>query len=184
MITKTIINHPIEIYHINLGVPSEYKEELIKETYRLKNRNRQNSEVFKYLFSEEKEKVIGSNYKVWEESTVYTPLLENILKFVTSISHANPGNSAWDYKILNSWVGIYGKNQSAKKHHHDPAYKSFCYYISGEEPYTPMVFNDIGLEIDAITDRLIVFPSFVNHSVPPCNEGERIMVAGNIVPIN
>ena len=44
-----------------------------------------------------------------------------------------------------------------------------------------MVFDDVGIEIEAITDRLIIFPSHVTHSVPPCRGEERIMIAVNII---
>ena len=105
-------------------------------------------------------------------------LLKNILLTIQSLSPENH-----EYIITNTWMGIYKENQHTKSHHHEPSYKSFCYYISAEEPYTPMVFNDVGIEIEAVTDRLIIFPSFIRHSVPPCRGGERIMIAGNIDPI-
>tara|TARA_R110000822_G_scaffold281276_5_gene403008 strand:+ start:53 stop:622 length:570 start_codon:yes stop_codon:yes gene_type:complete len=178
MTTKYIVNSPCEIVHMQLGMPQEYKEQLIQESYRLKNREgKENSPLFTYLFNEDKKnKVIGSDFKLWLESDLYNVLLRNILSTVKSLS-----SSGQEYAILNSWMGIYKENQSVTSHTHDPAYKSFCYYISAKEPYTPMVFDDVGIEIEAITDRLIIFPSHVTHSVPPCRGEERIMIAGNII---
>ena len=174
---KYIVNPPCEIVHLQLGMPQNYKKKLIQESYRLKNReNRENASLFKDLFyEEEKNKVIGSSFKLWEESSLYDILLNNILTVVTEL-YKSPN----EYEIVNTWVGIYNKGQQVALHSHEPSYKSFCYYISAQKPYTPMIFNDVGLEIESITDRLIIFPSYIRHSVPPCNGGERIMIAGNI----
>ena len=174
---RHIVNPPCEIIHLQLGVPQRYKKQLIQESHRLKNReNRENIQIFKHLFYEEENRVIGSDFQIWKESNLYNKLLENILLTISQI-YAIAGV---EYKIADAWVGIYNKGQQTRSHSHDPLYKSFCYYIEAEEPYTPMVFDDIGLEIEAITDRLIIFPSFIKHSVPPCKKDGRIMIAGNI----
>ena len=177
MITKYIVNAPCEIVSMQLGIPQEYKEQLIQESYRLKSRkDRENHNSFKDVFDEKEKQVIASSYHVWEESILFNSLLDNILEIVKNNSIRNEQG----YVITGAWIGIYNKDQIAKKHIHDPNYKSFVYYISAEEPYTPMVFNDVGIEIDTITDRLIVFPSNIIHSVPPSKGGERIMIAGNV----
>jgi hypothetical protein len=176
MITRYIVNAPCEIVHMQLGMPQEYKEQLIQESYRLKTRpNRSNQPFFSYLFHEEEDKVIGSDFKLWEESSLYNKLLTKILFTIKSLSEKR-----FPYGIYNTWLGIYKEGQHTKAHTHEPAYKSFCYYISADEPYTPMVFDDVGVKIDAITDRLIIFPSHIYHSVPPCVGKERIMIAGNV----
>jgi hypothetical protein len=176
MIEKKTITLPTDILYTQLGMPQKYKEALIEESYKLKNRKgRENRKKFKEIFNEDENSiVIGSGFKIWEESQKYDILLDNILKFVYSISPSN-----YVYNFEDAWLGIYDKGQSSNKHSHEPFYKSFCYYISAKEPYTPMVFD--GVEINAITDRLIVFPSYLNHLVPPSNGGERIMIAGNIL---
>ena len=178
MITRYIVNTPCEIVHMQLGMPQDYRELLTQESHRLKNREgRENAPIFTYLFNEDKEnKVIGSDFELWLESDLYNTLLRNILLAIQPL--CKPG---LEYGITNTWMGIYKENQYSKSHNHNPSHKSFCYYISAKEPYTPMVFDDVGIEIDAITDRLIIFPSHIQHSVPPCRGGERIMIAGNVV---
>jgi hypothetical protein len=180
MVTKYIVKAPCEIVYMQLGMSQEYKGQLIQESYRLKNRkDRENHNSFIDVFNETNQgKVIGSSYKLWEESKTYNELLNKILEVVTNISKLGH-----EYQITNTWLGVYKKEQISNPHAHEPNHKSFCYYISAEEPYTPMVFNDVGIEIEAVTDRLIIFPSFIRHSVPPCRGGERIMIAGNIDPI-
>ena len=180
MITKYIAKAPCEVVHMQLGMPQEYREQLIQESYRLKNRkDRENPLSMVDVFNETyQDKVMGSSYLLWRESNLYNILLRNIL---ITIQHmvCPPGSK---YGIVNAWLGIYNKEQFGSKHSHEPSYKSFCYYINAEEPYTPIVFDDVGVEIDAVTARLVVFPSHLQHSVPPCKGGERIMIAGNISP--
>ena len=179
MVKEKIITSPSKILYTQLGVPKNYKDKLIEETYKLKKRRgRENDEIFKRIFNEKGNKVIGSGFELWQESNIYNTLLKNILKFITINSPID-----WNYKIVNTWAGIYEKGQVAIRHSHEPLYKSFCYYISAKEPQTPMVFDDVDITINAITDRLIIFPSDIFHSVPPCNGGERIMIAGNVLPI-
>ena len=177
MITKLIVNTPNEIVHTQLGMPSDYREQLIKESYKLKNnRDEGNHATFKNVFNEDKSsKVVASSYALWNESRLYDLLLKNILDFINSL-YLEP---EFNIEITNTWLGIYDVNQTAKRHNHKPHFKSFCYYISAEEPYTPMIFDDTNVIVNAITDRLIVFPSNVFHSVPECRGGERIMIAGN-----
>jgi hypothetical protein len=179
-ITTYIDKAPCNITHMQLGMPQEYREQLIQESYRLKNRkDRENPSMFTHLFHEQKEdKVIGSGFDLWKDSNLYNTLLENILGAIQTFCPQN-----WTYGIANAWMGIYKEDQRTKSHKHEPCYKSFCYYISSEEPHTPMVFDELGIEIDAITDRLIIFPSNLLHSVPPCRNKERIMIAGNIIPL-
>ena len=177
MNNRYIVQSPVEITHIQLGSSKEYTKLLIEESYRLKQRkDRENDKLFKYLFDESEKPVIASSFYLWEESKVFDDLLQNILGYITSTS---PTLSS-SYEIQNTWIGIYDKGQIARSHNHEPAYKSFCYYISSEEPSTPMIFDDVGLRISPLTDMLIVFPSHMNHSVPPSSGGERIMAAGNI----
>lgn len=174
------INAPSDITYFQLGVPKEYREALVKESYRLKEiRNKKNNPKFQEIFPQsENTSLISTSDQVWHESKVFIDLLANILDF---ISKTSPGINS-NYEITNAWVGIFEKNHLVKKHHHSPSFTSFCYYIEAEEPYTPIIFNDVDIEIDAITDRLIIFKSYLTHSVPPCNGGTRIVLAGNVSP--
>ena len=173
-----IVNAPVKIYCTQLGVPQDYRQKLINETHLLKNRKgRKNHKLFQKIFNEDEKQVIASNFSIWEESTIYNNLLDNIL---ITLEQLDP---VFHCEIVDAWVGIYDRGQMSNPHSHEPNFHSFVYYIVGEEPYTPMIFKGTGLEIDAITDRLILFPSNISHSVPPSKGGERIIIAGNIKAI-
>lgn len=179
MITKHQIKAPCEIFHLQLKISSEYRKSLIKETYQLKNRiNHQTPQSLSYVFQESNSgRVIASSYEIWKESKIYDLLLDKIQKIIANL------NPPHNLVIKSGWAGIYKKNQLAIPHCHEPGYRSFVYYISAEKPYTPMIFNDVDLEVQAITDRLIIFPSFLRHSVPQCKGGERIILSGNLEPV-
>jgi hypothetical protein len=47
----------------------------------------------------------------------------------------------------------------------------------------PLVFDNTGYEIMPVTGQLIMFPSWLGHSVPkfePGDGSERIVLAGNV----
>ena len=139
LITKHIVNTPSEIIHFPVGVPNDYRKELIEESYRLKKEKKEkNHSTFKDVFNEDKDSVVCSSYALWEDSNKFDKLFDVLEKAIIEFSIPI---REYNYKILNAWLGIYGKGQNANKHCHVPFYKSFCYYISAEEPHTPMVFN-------------------------------------------
>jgi len=169
---------PTNIYSTYLGAPLEYREKLIQTTYMIKNKKVSNDPTFTFLFHEDKnQKVIATGYQAWEDDPIYSKLLGNILKFIKQNVAQSPEAN---FRIVNSWAGVYNKGQSVKPHHHSPAIYSFCYYMKAEAPYSPMVFDECGLEIDAKTDLLIVFPSYLKHSVKEVLGEERVFIAGNI----
>ena len=80
---------------------------------------------------------------------------------------------------LNFWVMEYEKGNHALKHNHWPATLSAVYYIDVEENSSPIIFeNDI--VINPKNGMLILFPSIVNHEVPP-SKGKRIVASINLV---
>ena len=80
---------------------------------------------------------------------------------------------------LNFWVMEYEKGNHALKHNHWPATLSAVYYIDVEENSSPIIFeNDI--VINPKNGMLILFPSIVNHEVPP-SKGKRIVASINLL---
>jgi len=168
---------PVKIYSDYLNAPQDYRDEITKLTIYEKN-NSPYVDSFYDVFSEENGKIVATNYRAWEAIPLYSKLLKNIEgainKWIDELS---------EYKIQDAWSGVYDIGQIAKSHSHEPSHYSFCYYMRAEAPYTPMRFDDCDIEIDAKTDLLIVFPSFLKHSVPPCRN-ERVFISGNVIPKN
>ena len=85
------------------------------------------------------------------------------------------------------WGAVYRKGEETIKHTHWGNLWSWCYYLKVPSDSPPFRFEDIGegktasFDIYPQEDDLIMFPSWISHSVPVSqSDEERIMVAGNI----
>ena len=88
------------------------------------------------------------------------------------------------------WGAVYRKGEYTKKHNHWGNLWSWCYYLEVPPDAPPFRFEDItamgesepsSFDVYPKENDLLVFPSWVSHSVPKSeSNSERIMVAGNI----
>ena len=62
-----------------------------------------------------------------------------------------------------------------------PCVISFCYYPKADKDSAPLVFSELDYEIYPEEGQLVIFPSHLKHGVPSQREGERMVIAGNIV---
>ena len=176
---------PIKIWSGLLGVPNDYREKLIETTYD-QHKKAPHIGSFYDVFNEKNGKIVATSYKAWNDAPIYSTLVKGI----ETMSNKWIQNDDWTmnvetvkYEIIEAWAGVYKENQTTNSHNHVLSSFSFCYYMKAEPPYTPMVFDNSEVSINARTDLLIVFPSFIFHSVPPV-VNERVFMAGNMVPIS
>jgi len=80
---------------------------------------------------------------------------------------------------LNFWVMEYGKGNYAVKHNHWPATLSGIYYIDVEKNSSPIIFEN-DFVIKPKNGMLLLFPSIVDHEVPP-SKGKRIVASINLL---
>ena len=88
------------------------------------------------------------------------------------------------------WGAVYRKGEYTKKHSHWGNLWSWCYYLEVPPDAPPFRFEDItemgesepsSFDVYPKENDLLMFPSWVSHSVPKSeSNSERIMVAGNI----
>jgi hypothetical protein len=87
------------------------------------------------------------------------------------------------YRISSMWGAIYRQGDWADYHTHGPNKTSWVYYLQADQTKgSPLVFDNTGYEIVPATGQLIMFPSWLGHSVPkfePGDDSERIIIAGN-----
>ena len=87
-----------------------------------------------------------------------------------------------------TWGALYKKGDYAIPHHHDPSKLSWIYYVKVSEKSTPLCIHNVAnggkeetAKIPPTISDLVVFPSWVEHSVPKqLIEEDRIVVAGNV----
>ena len=89
------------------------------------------------------------------------------------------------YRISSMWGAIYQQGDWADYHTHGPSRTSWVYYLQADQTTgknSPLVFDNTGYEIIPATGQLIMFPSWLGHSVPkfePGDSSERIVLSGN-----
>lgn len=168
IINRHHILAPTQIIDLQLGIPQDYKQECIDEIYKMGNSVNERSNVYG----------IRSTYKVWEETDVLNTLLDNIKNAIDGLYKDKFKER--HFPITSAWSVIYKKGHGANPHEHLPNAWAFVYYLKSNGD-TPLVFNEINHSINPKDDMLVVFPSYLIHSVPP-HEGDedRICVAGNI----
>jgi hypothetical protein len=88
--------------------------------------------------------------------------------------------------IKESWGLMYGKGHTCEEHNHWPSLWSYTYCVEACKKCAPLMFNDSSNEgtpfhLFPETGQLIVFPAWLNHSVPKQEcEHTRTMIAGNL----
>ena len=91
--------------------------------------------------------------------------------------------------FVETWGALYHKGDYTKAHCHEPSKLSWIYYVKVSEKSTPLYIHNVEskdnkketVKIPPSISDLVVFPSFVSHSVPKqLIDEERIVVAGNV----
>ena len=81
------------------------------------------------------------------------------------------------FKCSNMWMMQYEKNDSAYPHDHFPSVWSCVYYVEVDNWCSPIIFEKT-LEIRPQNGLLLIFPSIIEHEVPP-TEGQRMAISMN-----
>lgn len=168
IVNRHHLKSPVEVIETQLNIPQNYKQKCIDEIYKIGNTVNEPSSVHG----------IRSTYKIWEETKILTPLLNQIQNTIDKLYKSKFTGSY--FSITSSWSVIYKKGHYTKPHIHLPNSWAFVYYLKSSG-ITPLVFDDIDFYINPTDDMLLIFPAILTHSVPP-HEGDedRICVAGNI----
>jgi len=112
--------------------------------------------------------------------------IKNFKSFIESEieKHFRPGatvGSERDYgRIKVFWGNVYKKGDYAQKHDHKPCQYSFSYFVKSKWYDSPLIFNDGGEKIRPKEGRYVIFPGYLNHSVPKNRyDHDRITLSGN-----
>lgn len=169
MINNYYIKSPLRIITTQLGIPLDYKQQCIEEAYKLGDSQNKKTNV----------QAIMSTYEVFKETNVFNNLISNIGSIIKeSIIDVFPTSYSFNFK--NVWSAIYKKGHYTKPHAHFPFFISFVYYLQSSGN-TPIIFEGCDFKINPKDDMLVLFPSYIEHSVPKHKEEkDRICLAGNI----
>ena len=180
-------------------------------TDEIENYKNLNESLSQYIFSEKNNDPQGdkkSNISGWH-SKHFNLQNESIKNFIKSINPKIGGaisDMGWDIKnqtvkITNMWSIINKQNSFNERHHHGNSALSAAYYVKADKDSGNIVFydprpaftfshpdnshvNDLNAQIKSITPKsgmLILFPSYLEHSVEPSkSDQDRIVISFNI----
>ena len=166
IINKHHIKSPTEIVTTTLGIPEAYKQQCIQEAYKIGDSIDREKSVTNV-------KAFRSGYKIWEETNVYNLLFDRITYALNRVAVVK-----WEF--WDAWTAIYQEGHYTIPHAHDPSYLSFVYYLKANNTSSPLVFDGCDFNLSPYDDLLVIFPSYLTHSVPKHTGEDRICVAGNI----
>ena len=165
--------HPTSIYRTSLDIDNNYKQECIDEIYRLGDSMNHTSNI----------KALMTTYWVFNESSLFNPLLDSILQEI-KICHwaSNPEDS---FIVRTAWGAVYKENEETIPHSHGNNLLSFVLYLQTDQTSSPITFHTSPeITIFPQINDLLIFKSDIIHSVPPqpkvINNG-RVVFAGNII---
>ena len=150
--------------------------------YTLDNHQELNNKLKKIIsnFRKEYPESDNSNVKAWHshfDTHVKEPKFNILIDRVMDASK-DFINIKCNLYLLNFWVMEYEKGNHTVKHNHWPATLSGIYYIDVEENSSPIIFEN-NFVIKPKNGMLLLFPSIVNHEVPP-SKGKRIVASFNL----
>ena len=150
--------------------------------YTLDNHQELNNKLKKIIsnFRKEYPESDNTNVKAWHshfDTHVKEPKFNILIDRVMDASK-DFINIKCNLYLLNFWVMEYEKGNHTVKHNHRPATLSGIYYIDVEENSSPIIFEN-NFVIKPKNGMLLLFPSIVNHEVPP-TKGKRIVASFNL----
>ena len=85
------------------------------------------------------------------------------------------------FKLMkgNVWGQLYNKGDYQVAHDHIPYHISYVYYVNTPKGASPLVFEESKKKLFLKAGEIVLFPSWMWHSIPPNNCDERTVVAGD-----
>ena len=176
------------------------------EKYQTVNNSMQN--YISNLQKKDPEGVFKSNFKGWHSKNfdMKDEEPQNFIEKIKTNINTAINDMGWDLqtqevKISNMWAIINTKGSLNQKHHHSNSDLSAAYYVSAEENCGDIIFYDprpakvyrhpiaknpniLNATINSISPEpgmLILFPSYLEHSVNPnLSDHKRIVISFNL----
>ena len=170
-----------------------------------------NEEMFKYikkLQSEDEKGIVKSNVKGWhsKDFDMENEAPKNFIKLISANIHQVFKDMDWDLqkqkiKIPSMWAIINKDGANNARHHHGNSDISAAYYIRAPKNCGEIVFYDprpapvfshplcnkpnllnaMVNSVNPVEGLLVMFPSYLDHSVNPnLSKEERIVISFNI----
>ncbi|MBT3902441.1 MAG: hypothetical protein HOF20_06230 [Pelagibacteraceae bacterium] len=180
-------------------------------TSKIDNYERINNEMFNYIINLQKKDPVGlikSNFKGWhskdfnlkdEQPKIFVEAIKKNINI--SLNDMNWDVTKQSVSIKSMWAIINEQAAWNQKHHHSNSDLSAAYYVSAHENCGDIVFydprpapvykhpipkspNNLNATVNSIKPEagmLVLFPSYLEHSVNPnMSDKKRIVISFNI----
>tara|TARA_B100001059_G_C17754297_1_gene539021 strand:- start:743 stop:1330 length:588 start_codon:yes stop_codon:yes gene_type:complete len=180
-------------------------------TSKIKKYHTVNNKMLSYIINLQKKDpggVLKSNFKGWHSKNFDMKDKEpqNFIEEIKININTSLNDMGWDLqtqevKISNMWAIINKKGSLNQKHHHSNSDLSAAYYVSAEKNCGDIIFYDprpariykhpiaknpniLNATINSISPEpgmLVLFPSYLEHSVNPnLSDHKRIVISFNL----
>ena len=108
--------------------------------------------------------------------------LETLKEWITSLVKAKHNfKGLATLRFVDTWYARYDKNDHTLEHDHNLSWLSFVYFVKCPRGSSPLIFTTSRKKVKAEEGKVVIFPSWIRHSVPKNRCEDRVVVAGNII---
>ena len=170
------IQVPSLIYTSKLGIPEEYKSQVINKIYEIGDKQNQKSNV----------KASMSEWRVFETTSLFNPLFDRIRSSLKHTHYERQSKGVSETALLEeAWTAIYKKGDYTNPHSHFPSPIAFVYYVQADPTSAPLAFEGTNFKIYPEDDLLVFFDGSVRHSVETHQSSQdRLVIAGHFIMLN
>lgn len=166
--------HSTSVYQTTLDIDNNYRQDCIKEIYKL-------GDVMNYSTNV---KALMTSYHIYEDSDIFDNLFNIIIKSINICPWVDPNNSI---RYASAWGAVYKENEETVPHNHGNTLVSFVLYLQTDQTSSPLkIHTSPEIIIYPKVNDLIMFRGHIKHSVPPqptIIDKDRIVLAGNIIEV-
>ena len=121
---------------------------------------------------------VQARMSTWKTRSDNLTTLEN---WIYSLIKNNYDLKGYGLKFVDMWYARYDKGNYADDSLHPLSWLSFVYFVKCPRGSSPLILNTSGKRIRAEEGKIVIFPSWIRHSVPKNRCDDRVVVAGNIM---
>tara|TARA_Y100000748_G_scaffold11552_1_gene9665 strand:+ start:210 stop:734 length:525 start_codon:yes stop_codon:yes gene_type:complete len=81
---------------------------------------------------------------------------------------------------MQTWFVKYREGDETKSHHHIPSFCSWVYFLRCPKGSPPLVFTQSRKKVKSEEGKVVIFPSWLRHHVPPNKCDGRVVLVGNV----
>ena len=96
--------------------------------------------------------------------------------FLGDVNYVGEGSSF----NMQTWFVKYREGDETKSHYHIPSFFSGVYFIKCPKGSPPLVFTHSRKKVKSEEGKVVIFPSWIYHHVPPNKCDGRIVLVGNV----